>query len=210
MDACETRLNDATQREHDIDLAREKLLTETGYNRNGTFVAKYAHRILDSFPTPSERYYDIRLVSCEDRRSYFGEVGDQCIMFHSNRICIITLAPSHPVIALDKEITLVEHQFDGGKSVDRLASKPEGKSKKGCQKLQKNHPLCAITCSDGTKYVVTACITSKLIEVNETVITRPELIKLRPLSSGFIAIVQPNDWRRMEEVRESLPKLQAE
>lgn len=202
-------VNEAEESKFPYSTDREKLLTETGYNRNGTFVAKFAHRILTDFPTPSERYYDIRLVPGKDRRSFFGEVGDQCIMFHSNRVCLVTLAPSHPIIAMDKSIVKVEHKFDGGTPIDRLASKPEGKSKKGCQKLQKNHPICAITCSDGTKYVVTACITSKLIEINESVIDKPELIKSRPLSSGFIAILQPNDWKRMEEVRESLDKLAA-
>lgn len=179
----------------------------SSYNRNSTFIAEYANRILDDFPSPSERYYDIRLVKGEDRRSYFGDVGDQCIMFHSNRVCLLTLAPSHPVILEDKTIVRVEHTFEGYEKIDRLSSEPQGKSKKGSQKLQKNSPICAIICSDGTKYVITACIGSKLIEINQNICTNPNLVKERPLSSGYIAIIQPNDWKHMAIVRDSLPKL---
>lgn len=183
---------------------------DSGFNRNNTLVAQYANRIIENFPTPSERYYDIRFVSGKDRRSYFGEVGDQCIMFHSNRICLITLAPSHPILAENKTVIKVEHEFEGHQKIDRLATKPQGKSKKGGQKLQKNSPICAIICSDGSRYVITACLTSKLIEINESIVANPDLIKLRPLSSGFIAIVQPSDWKRMAEVRDGLPKLGTE
>lgn len=180
---------------------------DSGYNRNSTFVAKYANRILKDFPSPSERYYDIRLVSSIGRKSYFGEVGDQCIMFHSNRVCILTIAPSHPVITENKAIERIEHTFEGYEKIDRLASQCQGKSKKGGQKLQKNAPVCALICSDGTKYVITACLNSKLVEINQLICTRPQLVKERPLSTGFIAIIQPNDWKRMAEVRDSLPKL---
>lgn len=188
-------------------VAKSSLYHDSGYNRNSTLVAKYVNRILKDFPTPSERYYDIRLVSSEGRRSYFGDVGDQCIMFHSNRVCLITIAPSHPVISEDKTIVRVEHTFEGYEKIDRLASQPIGKSKKGGQKLQKNSPICAIVCSDDSKYVITACIGSRLIEINQLICSKPNLLKERPLSEGFIAIIQPNDWKRMAEVRDSLPKL---
>lgn len=188
----------------DID---ESFYQDSGYNKNSTFVANYVNRILKDFPTPAERYYDIRLVSSVGRKSYFGEVGDQCIMFHSNRVCLLTLAPSHPVITENKTIERVEHTFEGYEKIDRLASQCQGKSKKGGQKLQKNSPICALICTDGTKYVITACLGSKLVEINQTICSKPQLVKEKPLSDGFIAIIQPNDWKRMAEVRDSLPKL---
>lgn len=178
-----------------------------GNNRNATNASIYINRIIKSFPTPSERYYDLRLVSGDERNSFFGEVGDQCLMFHSNRICIVALAPTHPVIKLDKTITKIEHTFEGYVKIDRLSSQPKGKSKKGSQKLQKNSPICSIACSDGSKYVVTACIGSKLMEINQEVCLNFDLIKTKPLADGHIAIIQPNDWKRMDEIRLSLPKL---
>lgn len=202
--------NDTGNRPGDIVDANKFRTNESescGNNRNATNASKYIKRIIKSQPTPSERYYDLRLVSGDERKSFFGEVGDQCLMFHSNKICIVALAPSHPVIKFDKTITKIEHTFEGYVKIDRLSSKPKGKSKKGSQKLQKNSPICSITCSDDSTYVVTACIGSKLMEINQEVCSNYDLIKTKPLADGHIAIIQPNDWKRMDEIRLSLPKL---
>lgn len=207
QETYETIESDQNLLESKSILESPSMYHDSCYNRNNTLVAKHVKRILNDFPTPSERYYDIRLVSSEGRRSYFGEVGDQCIMFHSNRVCLLTIAPTHPVITEDKTIIRVEYTFDGYEKIDRLSSQPMGKSKKGGQKLQKNSPVCAIVCSDDSKYVITACLGSKLIEINQLICSNPNLLKDRPLSLGFIAIIQPNDWKRMIEVRDSLPKL---
>lgn len=170
-------------------------------------VPNYMDRILPDFPTPSERYYDIRVMSGEDRSSWFGEVSDQCIMFHSNKVCLICLAPTHAVIAEDKTVTKIDYQFEGHETIDRVKSKPQGKSKKGSQKMHRNSPVCSIECSDGTKYVITACMNSRLLEVNERILSSPDLIKKYPLSRGYIAITQPNNWKLMNEMKESLTKL---
>lgn len=204
-----------TEQDQDISLQQATSLEPTfypdsGYNRSSTLVAKYVNRILEDYPTPSERYYDIRLVSSEGRKSFFGEVGDQCIMFHSNRICLLTVAPTHPVIAENKTVERVEHTFEGFEKIDRLACQPQGKRKKGGHKLQKNSPICALICTDGSKYCVTACLPSRLIEINQEICSKPNLVKDRPLSTGFIAILQPSDWKRMAEIRDSLPRLGAE
>jgi len=180
---------------------------DSSHNRDKTLLNKYIDRILDDFPTPSERYYDIRLVTSEDRKCYFGEVGDQCIMFHSNKICIVTLAPSHPVISQDKEITGIEFSFEGDSKIDRTTCQPRGKRKRGGQKLRKNSPICGILCSDGSKYIVTACIGSKLIEINRNIMNDHSIIKKKPLSSGYIAIIQPNEWAKLNDLKAGFPKL---
>lgn len=209
--ACDTGLSTAQSDQDEVQAIKMEpaFYQDSGYNRNSTLIAKYVNRILEDYPTPSERYYDIRLVSSEGRKSYFGEVGDQCIMFHSNRICLLTISPTHPVITENKTIERVEHTFEGFEKIDRLSCQPQGKRKKGGHKLQKNSPICALICSDGTKYVVTACLPSRLIEINQQVCSKPSLVKERPLSTGFIAILQPSDWKRMAEIRDSLPKLGA-
>lgn len=208
-EAVESETVVGNQCDQDGEMAPEEKSTyaEATYNRNKTLIKQYVNRILDDYPTPSERYYDIRLVSALGRRCWFGQVGDQCIMFHSNRICLITLAPTHPVIADDKTITKIEFSFEADDKIDRLASQPKGKRKRGGQKLRKNAPICALLCSDGTKFIVISCIGSRLLEINKNIAANPDLVKRRPLSEGFIAIVQPNDWKHMELVRESFPKL---
>lgn len=188
-------------------MSPESDIDHCGFNRNGTDASEYVARILKNFPTPSERYYDLRLVPGKERKSFFGEVGDQCLMFHSNKICIVALAPSHPVIIENKIITKIEHTFEGYEKINRLASQPKGKRKRGSQKLGKNSPICSIICSDESKYIVTACIGSKLMEINQAICSDLELIKKKPLADGHIAIIQPNDWKRMDEIRLNLPKL---
>lgn len=188
-----------------IDFDEPTVYEDAGFNRNSTQIAKYVDRIFADYPTPSERYYDIRFISKKDRKSSFGEVGDQCLMFHSNRICLVTLAPSHPVITENKTICKIDFTFDG--NINRLDTKPLGKFKKGGQRLPKYAPLCAIDCSDGTKYVVTACIPSRLVEINEELQSNFNLVKEKPLSDGFIAILMPNNWDYMEELKKSYPKL---
>lgn len=176
------------------------------YHKDNSDNAKYVTRIIDDFPTPSERYYDIRVYPAT-RRSFFGTIGDQCILFHSNRICVVTIAPTHPIIAQDKQITEINYQFEGYEKIDRLSNNPQGKRKKGGQKLSKNAPICSISCTDGSKYVICACLGSKLIEINSQLNEDYDLIKQKPLSEGYIAILLPNDWNRLNELRHTLPKL---
>jgi hypothetical protein len=195
--------NEPIDKSEDSD---DKHYHDSTYNRNKTLVSQYVNRIIKDYPTPTERYYDIRLVSA-GKRNYFGEVGDQCIMFHSNKLCLITLAPTHPVIAEDKTISSIEFKFEGDEKIDRLASEPKGKRKRGGQKLRKNSPICALLCSDGSKYIVVSCIGSRLVEINSQIVSNPSLIKKRPLSEGFIAIVQATDWRHLDETKNSFPKL---
>lgn len=213
--SCETPLEsdptiEANKDESDTapeEVEDKSVYHEATYNRNKTLIKQYVNRILSDYPTPTERYYDIRFVSAFNRRCYFGQVGDQCIMFHSNKICLITLAPTHPVIADDKTISKIEFSFEGDEKIDRLSSQPRGKRKRGGQKMRKNAPICAIVCSDGSKYIVIACIGARLLEVNKLISSNPDLIKKRPLSTGFIAIVQPNDWKHLDATKETFPKL---
>lgn len=185
----------------------QKLYHDSTFNLNKTLISQYVNRIIKDYPTPTERYYDIRLVSCLDRQNFFGEVGDQCVMFHSNRLCLVTLAPTHPVIAEKKTISKIEFNFEGEQKIDRLASQPKGKKKRGVQKLRKNSPICALLCSDGSKYIVVSGISSRLVEINTQIMTDPNIITRRPLSEGYIAILQAVDWKHVERTRDSFPKL---
>ena len=56
-----------------------------------------------------------------------------CLQNHSNKICLITLAPTHPVIADNLKVTNVN--FEVSKKLDRKSNKTSGKSKKGGQLL---------------------------------------------------------------------------
>lgn len=119
-----------------------------------------------------------------------GKKGhDQCALFHSNRIVLVTLAPSHPIIREKKTVTKVDYQVN--EKLNRLNNQVSGKWKKGGQKLQKESALCIVTCSDGEIYTITSTVPGSLIEVNDHLTTSPELLTEKPWSSGYIAIVLP-------------------
>ncbi|XP_053422376.1 protein Abitram isoform X3 [Nycticebus coucang] len=79
---------------------------------------------------------------------------DHCILQHSNRICVITLAGSHPVLQSGKTIKSISYQISNNCS--RLQNKVSGKFKRGAQFLTELAPLCKIYCSDGEEYTVSS------------------------------------------------------
>ncbi|XP_052095140.1 protein Abitram-like isoform X2 [Mytilus californianus] len=131
-----------------------------------------------------ERYYKPKyILDCQA-----NEDEDLCILTHSNRICIITLAPSHPVVRDKKTIKQISFKVGG---VDRLNNKVSGKGKRGAQELNAGSPICKIACVDGEEFTVYSGIKGQLIE---------------PLTEGYIAIVLP----KLKDHEQVLKKLKTE
>ncbi|XP_063306640.1 protein Abitram [Pelobates fuscus] len=114
---------------------------------------------------------------------------DHCILQHSNRICVITLAECHPLLQTGKTIQNINYQISPNCS--RLQNKVSGKSKRGAQFLTEFAPLCRILCSDGEEYTIYSCIRGRLLEVNERILENPELLQEKPSTEGYIAVVLP-------------------
>ena len=135
--------------------------------------------------------FDANCPSLVDRyftRFYYrkpdADNEDHQILIHSNRICLVGLAPSH--IAVAKGIKSVD--FNIG-NIDRSQNHCSGKGKKGAMNLQPSSALAIVTCNDDTQYKVISCITGKLIEVNERLIANPELLAQE--GDGYVAICLP-------------------
>lgn len=109
---------------------------------------------------------------------------DHIILFHSNRICLVGLAPSH--IALQKGISGIN--FNIG-NIDRSQNKVTGKGKKGAMLIQPTSALAIVTCTDGTQYKILSCVTGKLIEINHNLETNPHL--LSEIGDGYVAVCLP-------------------
>ena len=92
----------------------------------------------EDYRTVTERYYSKFYCLDEDRERRH----DILVLNHSNRICLITLAPTHPVIARGLKITNIN--FEVNKKTDRKANKTSGKSKKGGQTLEHTSILAII------------------------------------------------------------------
>nr|XP_032813195.1 protein Abitram isoform X2 [Petromyzon marinus] len=115
-------------------------------------------------PTVLERYFtrhyktDMKGKACEDH----------CVLQHSNRICVITVAESHPVLGGGRDVAAVDYQISAGCS--RLDNRVSGKSK---------------------RYTIYSCIRGRLVEVNENLIANPHLVRDKPSCEGYIAVVLP-------------------
>lgn len=92
--------------------------------------------------TMIERYYT-ELFSCDTMNR---KMEDQYVHMHSNRLCVVGVAASHPVMR--EEIEAIEF------SSSVLESKVTGKKKKGGQFLVPTTILCHIKCKSGQSYAL--------------------------------------------------------
>lgn len=133
----------------------------------------------------TERYYTPRYCINVEGKQF----EDQCVLFHSNNVCLVTIASQHPLIAKKKEILKID--FQASTNINRLDNRVLGKGKHGGQFLLQNSVLCTVKCIDGTSYIIHSCLKGKLVEINENLIENPNLMIERPNSEGYIAIVLP-------------------
>lgn len=134
----------------------------------------------------SDRYYEHKY--CLEISPEIRDVH-QRVSFHSNRICMISLAEHHPIIANRKRVSKIDCSID--EKTDRLKNAASGKGKRGAQKLEAGSLLCSLECDDGTVYPVYSCVKGKLIEMNESLLKQPHLLVEKPVSEGFIALLLP-------------------
>ncbi|XP_068603172.1 protein Abitram [Brachionichthys hirsutus] len=150
-----------------------------------------------TFPSLVDRYYtrwyrtDMKGRTCEDH----------CVLQHSNRICIVTLAETHPILQNGRTIKSINYQISNGCS--RLNNKVSGKSKRGGQFLTDFAPLCRITCTDETEYTIYSCIRGRLLEVNEVILETPSLLLEKPSTEGYIAVILPK-FEESKSITENL------
>ncbi|KAM4688982.1 protein Abitram [Discoglossus pictus] len=156
--------------------------------------------------TPIQRCKALAVMVQEVRRqmSKGKPCEDHCVLQHSNRICVITLAECHPLLQNGKTIKKINYQISANCS--RLQNKVSGKSKRGAQFLTEFAPLCRITCSDDEEYTIYSCIRGRLLEVNENILQNPGLLKEKPSTEGYIAVVLPK-FEESKTVTEGLLSL---
>lgn len=144
--------------------------------------------IIDSIPASAlvyksftDRYYTKRYVI----NANSIKNNDIMIMFHSNRIALLCLAPSHFFFNNKEEYSI---NFKAG-GVNRLDNSVKGKGKKGGQKLHNKSAVCKIEYKDGTSFDVPSCMKGALLEVNEELVKNPQLLREFPDADGYIAVI---------------------
>jgi len=131
-----------------------------------------------------ERYYESRyLRDC-------GEPGhDYRLLFHSNGLIVVMLAPTHPLRAGGQTVTGIDYQVT--EHTNRLENRVTGKGKRGAQVVTATAPLFRVTCADGPPFVVRAAARGKLVQLNEKLRQRPELLVTEGDGEGFVAVILP-------------------
>ncbi|XP_055902295.1 protein Abitram [Eupeodes corollae] len=157
----------------------------------GLPVSSITEEYIEDNPSIVDRFYT---------RYYYIKPGAKAepyrVLFHSNRVCLISLAPEHPVFKDGIESI----SFNIG-NMDRSHNQVSGKGKKGGMALQQDSTLALITGNNGQTYKVPSCIRGKLIEVNPRIVNKPEL--MAEIGDGYLAIVLPKP-EHCNEIRASL------
>ena len=137
--------------------------------------------LCEKYPSVVDRYFTRQNVTGEDGSP------DVTLLFHSNKICVVTLSLNHKVFSSSSPISKVN--FKVGEKLDRTNNKVVGKGKKGGQHVDEKSLLCIIECENGTNYKVMAGVKGKLVEVNENLISNPELLVSQTDTNGYIAVI---------------------
>lgn len=136
---------------------------------------------LDDIKSFTNRYFSKRyLLNVNDIKN-----NDIMILFHTNRIALLSLAPSHFFFKNDDKYKI---NFYVGK-YNRLDNSVKGKGKKGGQLLIPKSVIGKVEFKDGTGFEIPCCMAGTLVEINEELVKNPDLLKNYPDSYGFIAII---------------------
>jgi glycine cleavage system H lipoate-binding protein len=138
-----------------------------------------------TFETVERRYYTRYYKPLDNEE-------DQVVLLHSNRICLVSLAPKHPIIRQNLKIEHLEFEVGNKrKPINRLSNKVSGKGKKGGQSVDEKAILCLVHCVNGNKYPIRSCVRGTLIEINPLIVKNPSLLVEKPFSEGHLAVILP-------------------
>ena len=139
----------------------------------------------ENFGRVNEKFYEHKFCNQVD-----GFIGIcQRVSFHTNRVCRLSIADNHPIIKEDKNVISINCVISN--TLDRTKNYLKGKGKKGAQKLNPCSVICIVKCDDGSIYEIYSCVQGKLLEINAGLFEHPSLLKTRPLSEGYIALILP-------------------
>ncbi|KOO27533.1 fam206a protein [Chrysochromulina tobinii] len=127
------------------------------------------------YPSVLDRYYTTHTLS-----------NNQRVSVHSNGLCVIGVAPSHPMLQSPLSVKAVSFRSHDGKKLGEI--KVSGKHKTGAHWLNPRDLICTLTASDGSEAILYACIRGSVIEANTRLVDHPELLGT---PEGYVAVIQP-------------------
>lgn len=120
--------------------------------------------------------------------------NDHLVLMHSNRVAVCMIAPSHPVLNKNKyKVEKVDY-------IQNVNEEMSGKHKHNAKNVNSLQPICKVYCQVLNReenelperyFLLYSCLNAKLIEINERLLTNPELIQEKPDTEGYFAILMP-------------------
>jgi len=135
-----------------------------------------------NYPTVVERYFTKYFRKGVDNE-------DVCILKHSNRICVVTLASNHPAL---KEGPVQKVSFSPQGKDFHLDNKIHGKKKAGAAKVSPSTVICSVTSGSGKEYLIKCGTRGCIMEMNEHLLTTPTLLNTMRETNGYIAVIYRN------------------
>ena len=128
-------------------------------------------------PSVLKRYYTTYTTS-----------NHQCLHVHSNGVCVLAVAPTHPILQPPLRVTGIAYRTHDSKNLMQTATAVHGKRKLGAVFILPRDMVCTATISDGSTVTFYGCVRGSVIEINQRLIDRPELLGT---PEGYIAVLMP-------------------
>eukprot|EP00967_Tisochrysis_lutea_P111585 scaffold175608_cov32-Tisochrysis_lutea.AAC.2 len=131
------------------------------------------------YPSVIERYYTTYTTS-----------NNQALHVHSNGLCLLSLARSHPLLAPGAP-PLASISFRSHDKKNLLSNAVRGKRKAGAIFMLPRDMVATVTTQGGAEPVTLyACMRGNIIEINRRLIDNPELLR-DATGRGWLAVLMP-------------------
>jgi hypothetical protein len=132
------------------------------------------------------------------------ENNPHILLYHSNRVCILTLPESHPLLQANT-YKIMQIEF-----IQNISANMKGKRKHNANFLESMQPLCTVrslkldeTPQREQNFTIYSIVNGKLIEINERLLKDPEILQTKTQTLGYIAIIYP----KIENIKKQLDEL---
>lgn len=145
--------------------------------------------LLSNFKDYTTRFYtdkysvDFQNISEHNKGKYL----DVLVRIHTNGLLLIALAPGNSIMQSSKEISEISFKIN---KTDRSDLAIRGKKKYGAKFMRKGTTICQVKLEgDPVYHCIKAGVCGNLIEYNELIKTKPNIMKTDPKGLGYICVL---------------------
>jgi hypothetical protein len=122
---------------------------------------------------------------------------DQYVNVHRNELCVVGIAPGHPILQQGLKIKSIcfKHDLKG----------LSGKKKKGSPTLAPDSTFCTITCEDESEWRIRSGVQGNLWEINNRVLSDPTLVSKYSRTDGYLGIIMPKNPKMLMSTSHNRP-----